>query len=114
MVESQTLNGLYDARPLVVQKTFALVGEEKLARAKANEHAEAAALFDELLVGELLVTLEDGERIDAEVGGDLANRGKGVTLAKVTVEHHGDDAVAELAVDGLSVVPVEFHVRVPL
>jgi hypothetical protein len=108
-VESQALNGLYDARPFVVQKTFALVFKKKLARTGADEHAEAAALFDELLVDEALVAFEDGERVDAEVGGDLADGGQRVAFAKVSVEHHRHDAVAELAVDGLSVVPVEFH-----
>jgi hypothetical protein len=111
VVEPQSLNGLYDTRPLGVQKTLAFVLKQKLAGAGANEHAEAAALFDELLVDEALVAFEDGERIDAEVRGDLTDGGQRVAFAEFSVEHHRHDAVAELAVDGLSVVPVEFHAR---
>ena len=48
--------------------------------AGVDVHAAAAALLDQLLVDQLLVALEDGQRIEPEVGGDAAHRGQGIAL----------------------------------
>ena len=46
----------------------------RFARAGVDEHAETAAALDELLVDQLLVALENRERIDPILGRDVAHR----------------------------------------
>lgn len=79
--------------------------EEEITGAGGDEHAEAATGFEDALVDELLVGLEDGEGVDAVVGGDGADGGEGFAFVEEAVEDHGDDAAAKLAIDRLSVVP---------
>src|SRR5438477_3969190 len=66
--QSQPLNRFLDPRPLLGEKLLALGGQQQVARAGFDEHAEAALLLDELLVGELLVGLQDRDRVEAILG----------------------------------------------
>ena len=66
-------------------------------------------LLDELLVDQLLIALQDRERIDAILGRDVAHRRQGIAFLEHPVEDHGDDAVAKLPVDRLTVVPLEIR-----
>ena len=101
-----------------MQKALAFAGKQQPPRAVAHEHAAAAALFDQAFIDELLVTLEHGERIEPIIGGDRANGGQRVTLLQRALQNQGDHSIAQLAIDGLIVVPIRVHspldVRVPV
>src|SRR5262249_28758227 len=65
--------------------------------------------LDQVLVGQLLVALEDRERIDPVLGRDLAHRWQRVALLEHAVEDPRHDQVAKLPVDRLTVVPLGVH-----
>jgi len=92
--------------PVFGEELLALGLEEEAAGSGGDEHAEAAASFDDSLVDELLIALEDGEGVDAVFGGNGADGGKGFSLLKEAVEDHGDDSASKLAIDRLTVVPL--------
>jgi hypothetical protein len=92
--------------PVFGEELLAFGLEEEVAGSGGDEHAEAAAGFDNALVNELLIALEDGEGVDAVFGGDGADGGKGFSLLKKAVEDHGDDSAAKLAIYRLTVVPL--------
>ena len=94
------------ARPLLLEKALALVAHELCAASRCDEHAAAAALLDQALVDELLIALEHGQRVQRELGGDTADRRQCVTLGELSLQDHRHDLVAQLAIDGLAVVPV--------
>ena len=54
------------ARPFFGEELLALALQQQLARACVDEHAQAPPLLDQLLVDELLVALQHGERIDPD------------------------------------------------
>ncbi len=103
------MDGGLEVRPFFDEELLAFGLEEEVAGSGGDEHAAAATAFDDALVDQLLVALEDGEGVDAVFGGNGADRGKGFTFLEEAVEDHGDDAAAKLAVDRLTVVPLEFH-----
>src|ERR1051325_1039586 len=107
--ESQALDGGPDVRPLLFEEVLPLAGQQQLARAGVDEHAAAALHLHELLVHQLLVSLEDRDRVDPVLRGDVAHGRQRVAFAERSFQDEGDDAVAELAVDGLAVVPLAFH-----
>src|SRR5262245_18847255 len=106
-------NGRVDPRPLLGQELLLFAPQQQAARADVDEHASPPPLLDELLVGQLLVALEDRERIDPVVGGDRPHRRQGIALVQHAVEDHRDDPVANLPVDRLAVVPLSIHAWVP-
>src|SRR5262249_9065821 len=57
-----------------------------------------------------LIALQDGQRIDPVLGGDVAHRGQRIAFVEHAVEDHGHDPVAKLPVDRLTVVPIAVHV----
>src|SRR5438045_3701584 len=59
----------------------------------------------------MLIGLKDGERIDPELGRNIADGGERITFLEDAVENHMNAAVAELAIDGLAVVPFTAHYR---
>ena len=73
-VEAEPLDRRVDARPLVLEETLALVLASAPAAPVGDVHAAAAALLDQLLVDQLLVALEHGQRIQPVLGGDVAHR----------------------------------------
>ena len=82
---------------------------EQFARTIVDVHPSAAFLLDELFVDELLVRLQDRDRIEPVLGGDVAHRGKRIAFVENAVEDERDDTIAKLAVDRLTVVPFTFH-----
>ena len=70
-------------------------------------HAQSPAFFHESLVRQFLVGARDGDRIQLVLGRDLAHRGQGVAGLEHAVEHHRDDALLQLAVDGSAVAPLD-------
>jgi hypothetical protein len=107
--EAEALDGGVEMRPVLGEKLLAFGVEQEVAGSGGDEHAKAAAGFDDSLVDQLLIALEDGERVDAVFGGHGADGGKRLTLFEQAVEDHGDDAAAKLAVDRLGVVPLVVH-----
>src|SRR5215472_10667491 len=108
-VQAEALNGGRDPRPFFRQKFLAFPLQQQAARAGFDEHAQASPLLDQLFDHQLLIALQDRERIDAIIGGDIAHRGQGIALFEHAVEDHRHDSVAKLAVDRLTVVPFKIH-----
>src|SRR5216110_698988 len=102
-------NGFLDPGPLFRQKLLAFAPKQQLARAGVDEHPSASLALDELLVDQLLVGFQNRDRIDAILGRDVADGRKRIALLEHAVEDQGDDAVAKLAIDRLTVVPFAFH-----
>src|SRR5438477_10197045 len=98
-----------DPGPFFGKKFLALTLEQKAARAVVDEHAAAAPGFDQAFVDQLLVALQDRERIDAILSRHVAHRGQGIAFVEHTVEDHRDHTIAKLAVNRLTVVPLTVH-----
>ena len=105
-LQAEALNVVGDPRPLFGEKFLALGLEQKVASAIPDKHSEPPSLLDQLFVYQSLVALEDGQRIHAVLGGNVADGGQGVALLEYAIEDHGDHAVAQLAVNRLIVVPL--------
>src|SRR5437867_285911 len=107
--QAESLDRVVDPRPLILEESLTLALQEQPARTGVHEHAETAPRLDQPLDDQLLVALEDRDRIDAVCGRDITHRRQGIALVEDTVEDHRDDAVTKLAVDGLTVVPLMLH-----
>src|SRR5213080_3021083 len=70
--QAEPLNRGVDPRPLLDQKLLAFAREEQAARAGFDEHPDPSLFLDELLVDQLLIALQAGERIDPIFGRDVA------------------------------------------
>ena len=55
------------------EKFLAFALEQQIPRAGFDEHAETALLFDQLLVDQFLIGLQNRERIDPKFGRDIAD-----------------------------------------
>ena len=84
------------------------------ARPFIDEHAPAPLLLDQLLIDELLVSLENSERVETKLGRDSADRGERVTLFEDTLEDHRYHSITQLPVDRLAVVPLRVHQGAPV
>jgi hypothetical protein len=104
--EAEAVDGGLGVGPVFGEELLAFGLEEEGTGSGGDEHAAAAAGFDDALVDQLLVALEDGEGVDALFGGDGADGGQGFALLEEAVEDHGDDAASKLAIDWLGVVPL--------
>src|SRR5712671_560124 len=63
-LEAEPLNGFVDPGPVFVKKLLPFTLQQQLARAGVDEHAQAAPGLDKPIVHQLLIALEDRERID--------------------------------------------------
>src|SRR5436853_2076674 len=71
--QSEPLNGCDDPGPLFREKLLAFALQQQMARAGFDEHAETSPLLDKLLVDQLLIALQNRNRIDPIFGGDMAH-----------------------------------------
>ncbi len=110
-LQAEPLNGGVDLGPFFREKLLAFALQQQTACARIDEHAATSPALDQLLVDQLLVALQNRERIDPIFGRDDAHRGQGIALFEHAVEDHRDDAVAKLAVNRLTVVPLTVHRR---
>src|SRR6266850_2253953 len=101
--------GGVDPRPLLGEKFLAFALQKQIAGAGFDEHAETSSLLDKLLVDQLLIGFENRERINAIFGRDIAHGGQRVAFVEQAVEDHSDDAIAKLAVNRMTVVPLTVH-----
>src|ERR1700694_1095807 len=107
--QAEPLNGCIDAGPLFRKKFLALALQQQIARAHIDEHAATSLTLDKLLVNQLLIALQNRERIDPIFGRDVAHGGQRIAFLEHAIEYHGDNAVAKLAVNRLTVVPLTIH-----
>src|ERR1700693_3146770 len=107
--QAEPLDGCVDPGPLLRKKLLAFALQQQIARAGIDEHAAASLTLDKLLVDQLLIALQNRERIDPVFGRDIAHGRQRITLFEHAVEYHRDHAVAKLAVNRLTVVPLTVH-----
>src|SRR5688500_11757012 len=103
--QAEPLDGRGDPWPLFGEKLLPLGFEQQRARAGLDVHAQAPLLLDQLFVDELLIALQDRDRIDSMLGCDVPHGGQGIAFLEHPVENQGDDTVPELSVNWLAVVP---------
>src|SRR5713226_6250945 len=107
--QAEPLDGRVDPGPLLREKPLALALQQQIARAFVDEHAATAPALDEVLVDQLLIALQDRERIDARLGRDRPHGRQRIAFLEYAIEDHGDDTVANLAVYRLTGVPFRIH-----
>ncbi len=108
-VQAEPLNGGVDPRPLFRKKLLPFALQQQIARARIDEHATTSLALDQLLVDQLLIALQHRKRIDPIFRRDIAHRGQRIALFEHAVEDHRDHAIAKLAVNRLTVVPLTVH-----
>src|SRR6266550_4471133 len=108
-LQAEPLNGFVDPGPFLGEKLLTFALPQQAARARLDKHAETSFALDKLLVYQLLIALENRERIDPIFGRDIAHGGQRVAFLENSVEYHRDDTVAKLAVNRLTVVPFTVH-----
>jgi hypothetical protein len=107
--QTQALDRRVDPGPLLVEEAGSLVFHERLARPITHEHSATSSFFDQLLIYELLITLEDGLRIQPELGGNAAHGGQRIAFFERAFENHRDHPVPQLPVYRQAVVPLRIH-----
>src|SRR5438132_10295483 len=107
--DAEPLNGCGDAGPLFRKKSLAFALQQQIPRAGIDKHSETSLLLDQLLVDQLLVALQNRERIDPILGRDSAHRRQRIAFFEHAVEYHGDDTIPKLSVNWLTIVPLIIH-----
>src|SRR5215831_18058861 len=77
-LEAEALNSCVNPGPFLAEKFLAFALEQQIARAGIDEHAATSPGFDQPFVHQLLVALQDRERIDPIIGGNIAHGGQGI------------------------------------
>src|SRR5438105_10388637 len=111
--QTEPLNDGVNAGPVFAEKLLPLALQQQFACAGIDEHAETSSALDQPLIHQLLIALQDRERIDPIFSRDIAHRGQRIAFLKNTVEYHRDHTVAKLAVDRLTVIPLTVHKGFP-
>ncbi len=86
--QAEPLNGGVDPRPFFGEKLLPFALQQQTARAGIDEHAEASLALDQPLVHQLLIALQNRERIDPIFGRDVAHRGQRIAFLEHAVEYH--------------------------
>src|SRR5215510_9478037 len=107
--QTEPLNGGVNSGPFLGKKLLPLALQQQIARAGIDKHAAAAPGFDQTLVHQLLIALQNRERIHAIIGRDSAHGGQGIAFLEHAIEYHRDHTIAKLAVNRLIVVPLTVH-----
>src|SRR5215471_4031335 len=108
-LQAQPLNGGVDPGPLFGEKFVAFALQQQASRTGVDEHAEPPAALDQALVYQLLIALQDRERIDSILRRHRAHGGQRIAFLEHAVEDHRDHAIAKLTVNRLTVVPLAVH-----
>src|SRR6266487_2766316 len=108
---AEPLNSCGDPGPLFGKKFLAFALEQQIARVGFDEHAETSLRFDQLLVNQLLIGLENRQGIDPIFGRNTAHGRQRIAFVEHTVEYHMDDTIAKLAINRLTIVPFTRHSR---
>src|SRR5258705_178523 len=80
--ETEPPDGRGEPGPLLGQESPALGFEPRGASPGSAEHPEASLLLHELVIDQLLVGLEDRDRVEPVLGGDRAHRGKRIAFVE--------------------------------
>src|SRR5438445_9468732 len=102
-------DGCIDHGPLFGEKLLTLAREQQIARAHIDEHPKSAPLLDQLLFHQLLISLQNRERVHAVLGRDRAYGRQRVPFLEHAVEDHRNHTIPKLAVNRLTVVPFSVH-----
>src|SRR5436305_10696654 len=108
-LQPEPLNSCVDPGPLFGKKLLAFALQQQIARAGIDEHATASPGLHKSFVYQLLITLQDRERIDPIFGCHIAHRGQRIAFLENSVEYHRHHAIAKLAINRLTVVPLTVH-----
>src|SRR6266496_1411360 len=108
-LQSEPLNRPVHSGPLLSEKLLPFAFQQQTARAGVDKHAETASGLNKSLVHQLLIALQDRERIVPIIRRDGAYRGQGIALLEHAVEYHRDHTVAKLTVNRLTVIPLTVH-----
>src|ERR1700736_6104024 len=111
--QTKPLDLFRDSGPFFGEKFLTFAFQQKIARAGFNKHAETALHLDQLLIDQLLIGLENRERIDPIFGRDIAHGRQRITFFEHAVENHMDATIAKLAINRLTIVPFTTHPCVP-
>src|SRR5262249_46850397 len=112
--KAESLDGGVDSGPFLFEKLLPFFLEQQLAGASVDEHSQASPRLDEVFVRELLVRLEDREGIEPILGGDATHRGQRFALLEHSLEDHRHHAVAKLAINRLSIIPLTARSWLPV
>src|SRR4029077_16146689 len=107
--QSKPLTGCRDPGPFFGQKLLPFAPQQQIARPGIDEHTKAAPALDQPLIHQFLIALENRERIDPILGRDVAHGRQRIAFLEHAIEYHRDHAVAKLAVNRLTVVPLTVH-----
>src|SRR6266404_5000994 len=107
--EAEPLNRCVDPGPFFGKELLAFALQQQIARTGIDEHAETSLALDKPLVYQLLIALQNRERIDPIFGRDIAHRWQRITFLENCVEYHGDDTIPKLSVNRLIAIPLTVH-----
>src|SRR5882724_13368512 len=107
--QSEPLNRCVHPWPFFGKELLALALQQQIARAVIDEHSETSLAFNKLFVDQLLIALQNRERIDSVFGCDIPHRRQRIAFFEHAIEYHRHDSVAKLAVNRLTVVPLTVH-----
>src|SRR6476646_6454506 len=74
LCKTEPLDLFRDPRPFVGQKFLAFASQQLITRTGFDEHPEAALHLDQILINQLLISLQHRKRIDSELSGDCPHR----------------------------------------
>src|SRR6266446_3532821 len=111
--QTKPLNLFRNPRPFVGEKFLTFALQQKITRAGFNKHPKTALHLDQLLIDQLLIGLQNGQRIDPKFGCDVADGRQRIAFFEHTVENHMDATIAKLAINRLTIIPFTTHPCVP-
>ena len=107
--QPEPLNGCVNPRPFFRQKFLPFPFSNRSRAPALMNMPQPPPAFDQFLVDKFLIALQNRERIDAIFSRDSAHGGQRIAFLEHAVKDHRDDAVAKLAVNRLTVVPLTVH-----
>src|SRR5436190_1644006 len=108
-LQAEPLDGSLNSGPLFGKEPLAFALQQQVARAGIDKHAAAPLGFHKPFVHQLLIALQDRERIHTIVGCDIPHRGQRIAFFEHAVEYHRHHTVAKLAINRLTVIPLTVH-----
>src|ERR1700736_3230476 len=107
--QAEPLGGCVDPGPVVRKKLLTFAFQQQIPRAGFDKHSETSLHLDQLLIDQLLIGLENRQRIDAKTRRDIAHRRQRIPFLEHAVENHMDATIAKLAINRLTIVQISTH-----
>src|SRR5205809_3994523 len=111
--QTKPLNLFRNSRPFVGEEFLTFALQQQITRTGFNEHAQTSLHLDQLLIDQLLIGLQNRERIDPIFGSNIAHRRQRIAFFEHAVENHMDATIAKLPINRLTIVPFTTHPCVP-